>query len=195
MAVFWLRTGNLYQAQLSIIALTQRYGVALSSVHGRGGTVGRGGRPTHDAILSQPPGNVNGGNQVHRTGRMAYYKYSNPKPPTTNRHGAATGLLKAERHCAGALRSILSAGLSRLDARHRGHGREGLPRADRHAGLQSIISTRARRSPKSACSTSAAGRRTARRQTARWGRSVRFRGVRLGAVAPYAAACTVSAAH
>ncbi|MCK5722119.1 MAG: phosphoenolpyruvate carboxylase, partial [Gammaproteobacteria bacterium] len=49
---------NLYQAQQQITELTRSRGVRLRMFHGRGGTVGRGGGPTHDAILSQPTGTV-----------------------------------------------------------------------------------------------------------------------------------------
>ncbi|MEW6119852.1 MAG: phosphoenolpyruvate carboxylase [Pseudomonadota bacterium] len=86
---------NLYQAQLSIIALTQHYGVECRLFHGRGGTVGRGGGPTHDAILSQPPGTVNGEIKFTEQGEMLYYKYSNPETANYEIGMGATGLLKA----------------------------------------------------------------------------------------------------
>ncbi len=86
---------NLYQAQLSIIALTQRYGVACRLFHGRGGTVGRGGGPTYDAILSQPPGTVNGEIKFTEQGEMLYYKYSNPETATYEIGMGVTGLLEA----------------------------------------------------------------------------------------------------
>ncbi|WP_310446745.1 phosphoenolpyruvate carboxylase [Thiobacillus sp.] len=86
---------NLYQAQLSIIALTQRYGVECRLFHGRGGTVGRGGGPTHDAILSQPPGTVNGEIKFTEQGEMLYYKYSNPETANYEIGMGVTGLMKA----------------------------------------------------------------------------------------------------
>ncbi|MBI1284937.1 MAG: phosphoenolpyruvate carboxylase [Thiobacillus sp.] len=86
---------NLYQAQLSIIALTQHYGVECRLFHGRGGTVGRGGGPTHDAILSQPPGTVNGEIRFTEQGEMLYYKYGNPETANYEIGMGVTGLLKA----------------------------------------------------------------------------------------------------
>ncbi len=86
---------NLYQAQLSIIALTQHYGVECRLFHGRGGTVGRGGGPTHDAILSQPPGTVNGDIKFTEQGEMLYYKYSKPETAIYEIGMGVTGLLKA----------------------------------------------------------------------------------------------------
>ncbi|GJP55612.1 hypothetical protein CLOM_g14562 [Closterium sp. NIES-68] len=50
----------LYKAQARVVEVACAHGVQLSIFHGRGGTVGRGGGPTHLAILSQPPGTVNG---------------------------------------------------------------------------------------------------------------------------------------
>jgi phosphoenolpyruvate carboxylase len=94
---------NLYQAQLSIIALTQRFGVECRLFHGRGGTVGRGGGPTHEAILSQPPGTVNGEIKFTEQGEMLYYKYSNPETASYEIGMGVTGLLKASAtalaHC------------------------------------------------------------------------------------------------
>lgn len=86
---------NLYQAQLSIIALSQHYGVECRLFHGRGGTVGRGGGPTHEAILSQPPGTVNGEIKFTEQGEMLYYKYSNPETANYEIGMGVTGLLKA----------------------------------------------------------------------------------------------------
>ncbi|AAZ96583.1 phosphoenolpyruvate carboxylase [Thiobacillus denitrificans ATCC 25259] len=86
---------NLYQAQLSIIALTRRHGVECRLFHGRGGTVGRGGGPTHEAILSQPPGTVNGEIKFTEQGEMLYYKYSNPETANYEIGMGVTGLLKA----------------------------------------------------------------------------------------------------
>lgn len=51
---------QLYKAQEEIVSVAERHGVKLTIFHGRGGTVGRGGGPSHLAILSQPPNTVNG---------------------------------------------------------------------------------------------------------------------------------------
>jgi len=50
----------LYQAQVDVTEVSREFGVRLTLFHGRGGTVGRGGGPSHLAILAQPPGTING---------------------------------------------------------------------------------------------------------------------------------------
>ncbi|CAF1708036.1 unnamed protein product [Brassica oleracea] len=55
---------ELYKAQEELVKVTKQYGVKLTMFHGRGGVVGRGGGPTHLAILSQPPDPVNGSPRV-----------------------------------------------------------------------------------------------------------------------------------
>ena len=97
---------NLYQAQLNIVAITQRYGVDCRLFHGRGGTVGRGGGPTHEAILAQPPGTVNGQIKFTEQGEMLYYKYSNPETATYEIGMGATGLIKASCRLLGSPREV-----------------------------------------------------------------------------------------
>ncbi len=97
---------NLYRAQLNIIAITGKHDVECRLFHGRGGTVGRGGGPTHEAILSQPPGTVNGQIKFTEQGEMLYYKYSNPETATYEISMGATGLIKASCGLLGSPREV-----------------------------------------------------------------------------------------
>ena len=65
----------LYRAQEDIVAVCARHGVRLTLFHGRGGTVGRGGGPTHLAIRSQPPGSIEGRLRVTEQGEMVQAKF------------------------------------------------------------------------------------------------------------------------
>ncbi|MDW5375730.1 phosphoenolpyruvate carboxylase [Halomonas sp. HP20-15] len=67
-----------YRAQETLVKVCQRHGVDLTLFHGRGGTVGRGGGPAHAAILSQPPGSVNGSLRVTEQGEMIRFKFGQP---------------------------------------------------------------------------------------------------------------------
>ncbi|GAB2801388.1 phosphoenolpyruvate carboxylase [Halomonas shantousis] len=67
-----------YRAQERLVEVCNRHGVALTLFHGRGGTVGRGGGPAHAAILSQPPGSVNGSLRVTEQGEMIRFKFGQP---------------------------------------------------------------------------------------------------------------------
>ena len=88
---------NLYQAQKKILAITDAHGVECRLFHGRGGTIGRGGGPTHDAILSQPPGTVHGEIKFTEQGEVLSYKYSNVETASYELTMGATGLIKASR--------------------------------------------------------------------------------------------------
>jgi phosphoenolpyruvate carboxylase len=61
---------DLYRAQEEIVATCQRHGVHVTLFHGRGGSVGRGGGPTHLAIMSQPAGSIDGTLRVTEQGEM-----------------------------------------------------------------------------------------------------------------------------
>jgi phosphoenolpyruvate carboxylase len=59
-----------YRAQEELLDSCARHGVRLTLFHGRGGTIGRGGAPAHDALLSQPPGSLRNGLRVTEQGEM-----------------------------------------------------------------------------------------------------------------------------
>ena len=91
-------TWQLYQAQIKIKHITQRHGVRCRIFHGRGGTVGRGGGPTHKAILAQPPGTVNGQIKLTEQGEVLSSKYSDPETATSSLITSISGLMRASRN-------------------------------------------------------------------------------------------------
>ncbi|MGK5026400.1 phosphoenolpyruvate carboxylase [Janthinobacterium sp. RB2R34] len=68
---------ELYKAELALVANFRQAGVKLRLFHGRGGTVGRGGGPSYEAILAQPPGTVNGQIRLTEQGEIIASKFSN----------------------------------------------------------------------------------------------------------------------
>ena len=86
---------SLYAAQQKIMRISERFQVRCRLFHGRGGTVGRGGGPTHEAILSQPPGTVQGEIKFTEQGEVLSYKYSNAETAIYELAMGATGLMKA----------------------------------------------------------------------------------------------------
>ena len=69
---------ELYKAQEAIVGACGRYGVSATIFHGRGGSVGRGGGPTHLAIQSQPPGSIDGTLRVTEQGEMIQARFGLP---------------------------------------------------------------------------------------------------------------------
>ena len=74
MAAAWAQ----YRAMEEVTEVCQQNNIRLTLFHGRGGTIGRGGGPAHAAILSQPPGSVNGNLRVTEQGEMIRFKFGFP---------------------------------------------------------------------------------------------------------------------
>ena len=86
---------SLYRAQRSISVIATQRGISLRLFHGRGGTIGRGGGPTHQAILAQPDGTVHGQIKFTEQGEVLSNKYSNAETAVYELTVGASGLLKA----------------------------------------------------------------------------------------------------
>ena len=69
---------RLYRAQEDLTAAAKASGVRLMLFHGRGGTVSRGGGPSHRAIVAQPPGSVDGRIKITEQGEIIQFKYGFP---------------------------------------------------------------------------------------------------------------------
>ncbi len=79
---FFTSNWELYRAETALVALFAELGrehpITLRLFHGRGGTVGRGGGPSYQAILAQPPGTVNGQIRLTEQGEVIASKYAHP---------------------------------------------------------------------------------------------------------------------
>lgn len=85
----------LYRAELDLVEVAEDADIRLRLFHGRGGTVGRGGGPSYEAILAQPPGAVRGSLRLTEQGEIIAAKYAEPKLATRNLEALVSATLES----------------------------------------------------------------------------------------------------
>jgi phosphoenolpyruvate carboxylase len=86
---------ELYKAEIGLVEVFRRHGVRIRLFHGRGGSVGRGGGPSFDAILAQPGGAVQGQIRITEQGEIISSKYSNGEVGRRNLETLVSATLEA----------------------------------------------------------------------------------------------------
>ncbi len=86
---------ELYKAEIGLVEVFKTHGVRIRLFHGRGGSVGRGGGPSYDAILAQPGGAVQGQIRITEQGEIISSKYSNGEVGRRNLETLVSATLEA----------------------------------------------------------------------------------------------------
>jgi len=92
---------ELYKAELRLVEVFRRHAVRVRLFHGRGGTVGRGGGPSYEAIMAQPPGSVQSQIRITEQGEVIASKYSDPEIGRRNLETLIAATLEATLFGAG----------------------------------------------------------------------------------------------
>ena len=92
---FLMSTWQLYRTTQRLTRLADEQRVRLRLFHGRGGTVGRGGGPSYEAILAQPPGSVRGQLRLTEQGEIIQAKYADPRIGHSHLETLVAALLEA----------------------------------------------------------------------------------------------------
>jgi phosphoenolpyruvate carboxylase len=96
---FFTSNWELYRAEIALVSLFDElqaaHGITLRLFHGRGGTVGRGGGPSYQAILAQPPGTVKGQIRLTEQGEVIGSKYAHPEIGRRNLETLVAATLEA----------------------------------------------------------------------------------------------------
>jgi phosphoenolpyruvate carboxylase len=92
---FLMSTWQLYRTTQRLSTLADAERVRLRLFHGRGGTVGRGGGPSYDAILAQPPGSVRGQLRLTEQGEVIQARYADARLGASHLETLVAGLLEA----------------------------------------------------------------------------------------------------
>lgn len=85
----------LYRAELDLVEVARKTGIRLRLFHGRGGTVGRGGGRSYDAILAQPAGAVHGSLRLTEQGEVIAAKYAESGSAHRNLESLIAGTLES----------------------------------------------------------------------------------------------------
>jgi len=85
----------LYRGEMLLVEAFRAHGAKLRLFHGRGGTVGRGGGPSYEAILAQPAGSVTGGLRITEQGEIIASKYSDPELGRRNLEALVAATMEA----------------------------------------------------------------------------------------------------
>lgn len=86
---------SLYKASTTLVRVCRERGVRLRLFHGRGGTIGRGGGPSYEAVLAQPAGSVDGALRLTEQGEVIASKYADPEAGRRNLETLAAATLEA----------------------------------------------------------------------------------------------------
>ncbi|MBS0312788.1 MAG: phosphoenolpyruvate carboxylase [Proteobacteria bacterium] len=111
----------LYRAQQALVACFAEHGVRLCLFHGRGGSVGRGGGPSYEAVRAQPPGAVQGFLRLTEQGEVISSKYSDPDLAQRNMETLLAAVLESTLLPAAATDAAREARWEQLAERLSGH--------------------------------------------------------------------------